>query len=115
MSLENLKIEWNGLMRLYFDNKFAINITHNPLQHDQTKNIEVDKHFNKENLKSRLVDQHTLCVYHMSTRKCLTEGLNSIVFQTIVSKLEMENIYSLARGRTWKNKSKTDLTILGQI
>ena len=29
-------------MKLYFDNKLAINIAHNPIQYDQTKHIEVD-------------------------------------------------------------------------
>ena len=37
-------------MKLYCDNKSAINIAHNPIQHDRTKHIEVDRHFIKENL-----------------------------------------------------------------
>ena len=32
--LENLKIKWDGTMRLYCDNKSAISIAHNPTQHD---------------------------------------------------------------------------------
>lgn len=35
-------------MRLYCDNKFAIGIAHNPVQHDRTKYIEVDCHFIRE-------------------------------------------------------------------
>jgi hypothetical protein len=30
-------------MRLYCDNKAAINIAHSPIQHDQTKHIEIDR------------------------------------------------------------------------
>ena len=37
-------------MKLYCDNKSAINIAHNPIQHDRTKNIEVDRDFIKEKL-----------------------------------------------------------------
>ena len=33
--LKDLKIELTDVMRLYCDNKSAINITHNPIQHDQ--------------------------------------------------------------------------------
>ena len=28
-------------MRLYYENKVAINIAHNPIQHDRTKHIEI--------------------------------------------------------------------------
>ena len=32
--LEDLKIKWDSPMRLYCDNKSAINIAHNPMRHD---------------------------------------------------------------------------------
>ncbi|TQD71560.1 hypothetical protein C1H46_042906, partial [Malus baccata] len=38
--------------KLYCDNKAAISIAHNPVQHDRTKHVEVDRHWIKE----RLVD-----------------------------------------------------------
>lgn len=37
-------------MKLYCDNKVAISIAHNHVQHDRTKHVEVDKHFIKEKL-----------------------------------------------------------------
>jgi len=48
--LEELRITWDGLMKLYCDNKSAISLAHNPVQHDQMKHIEVDGCFIKENL-----------------------------------------------------------------
>ncbi|RVW73428.1 Retrovirus-related Pol polyprotein from transposon RE1 [Vitis vinifera] len=48
--LDDLRIKWDGLMKLYCDNKSAINIAHNPIQHDRTKHIEIDRHFIKEKL-----------------------------------------------------------------
>lgn len=53
--LEDLRIKCDELMRLYCDNKFAITISHNSLQHDITKHIEVDTHFIKEKLDSCLI------------------------------------------------------------
>lgn len=41
-----------GPINLYCENKAEINITHNPVQYDKTKLIEVDKHFIKEKLQS---------------------------------------------------------------
>ena len=35
-------------LKLYCDKKATINIAHNSIQHDQTKYIEIDRHFIKE-------------------------------------------------------------------
>ncbi|RVW64248.1 Retrovirus-related Pol polyprotein from transposon RE1 [Vitis vinifera] len=93
--LEDLKIKWDGPMRLYCDNKSAISIAHNPVQHDRTKHIEIDRHFIKEKLDSGLI-----CTPYVSTHgqltDILTKGLSSSVFQSFVSKLGMVNTYSPA-------------------
>ena len=35
-------------IELHCDNKSAIDIAHNPVQHDRTKHVEVDRHFINE-------------------------------------------------------------------
>lgn len=57
-------------MRLYCDNKFAISIAHNPVQHDRTKHVEIDRHFIKEKLESRLI-----CTPYVSTKSQLVDVL----------------------------------------
>ncbi|KAL5823154.1 hypothetical protein ACOSQ3_021104 [Xanthoceras sorbifolium] len=93
--LEDLKIKWVGPMRSFCDNKSAINIVHNPVQHDRTKHIEVDRHFIKEKLDSGLI-----CTPFVSTENqladILTKGFSSAVFQRLVDKLGMDNIHSSA-------------------
>ncbi|KAK2433017.1 putative mitochondrial protein [Trifolium repens] len=93
--LEDLKIKWEEPMKLYCDNKSAISIAHNPVQHDRTKHIEVDRHFIKEKLDSGLI-----CTPFVSSQNqladVLTKGLNSHNFERIVSKLGMDNTYSPA-------------------
>lgn len=82
-------------MKLYCDNKSAISIAHNPVQHDRTKHIEVDRHFIKEKLDSGLI-----CTPYVPSQgqlaDILTKGLSSPIFERIVSKLGMENTYSPA-------------------
>ena len=41
-----------GPMKLYYGNKATIDIAHNPVQHDRTKHVEIDRHFIKEKLNS---------------------------------------------------------------
>ena len=43
-------------MKLYCDNKVAIDIAHNPVQHDKTKHVKIDRHFIKEKL-------NNMCIY----------------------------------------------------
>nr|KYP63419.1 Copia protein [Cajanus cajan] len=82
-------------MKLYCDNKSAINIAHNPVQHDRTKHIEVDRHFIKEKLDSGLI-----CTPYVPSQRqladILTKGLRYPDFERIICKLGMENIYSPA-------------------
>ena len=95
--LEDLRIKWERPMRLFCDNKSAINIAHNPVQHDRTKHIEVDRHFIKEKLDSGLI-----CTPYVSTNgqlaNVLTKGLNNVVFQGLISKMVMKDAYSPAWG-----------------
>ena len=47
-------------MKLYCDNKAAISIACNPVLHDVTKRVELDKHFIKEKNRKRY-SLHDLC------------------------------------------------------
>ncbi|RVW64684.1 Retrovirus-related Pol polyprotein from transposon RE1 [Vitis vinifera] len=42
-------------IRLFCDNKVACDIAHNPVQHDRTKHVEVDRFFIKEKLDDKIV------------------------------------------------------------
>ena len=53
--VEDLGLKWDSPMKLYCGNKSTISIAHNLIQHDQTKHIEVDRHFIKEKLDRELI------------------------------------------------------------
>ena len=80
-------------MKLYCDNKTTISIAYNPIQHDRTKYVEVDRHFIKEKVESNKV-----CLNYVSTKHqladVLTKGLDRECYENLVSKLGMHDIYS---------------------
>ena len=91
--LKDLKINFEEPMKLYCDNKAAISIAHNPVQHDRTKHVEVDRHFIKEKVESKEV-----CLNYVPTKHqladVLTKGLDRGSYENLVSKLGMHDIYS---------------------
>nr|AAS79742.1 hypothetical protein [Oryza sativa Japonica Group] len=50
--LFELRVLRSDTMMLHCDNKSAINIANNPVQHDRTKHVEIDRFFIKENIDS---------------------------------------------------------------
>ncbi|RVW49045.1 Retrovirus-related Pol polyprotein from transposon RE1 [Vitis vinifera] len=93
--LDDLRIKWDGPMKFYCDNKSAINIAHNPIQHDRIKHIEIDRHSIKEKLEEGVVCMSYVPSEHQLD-DILTKGLNNSMFHDLVFKLGMEDIYSSA-------------------
>ncbi|XP_028100331.1 uncharacterized protein LOC114299723 isoform X1 [Camellia sinensis] len=91
--LSNIGLDWSGPMTLYCDNKAAISIAHNPIQHDRTKHIESDRHFIKEKL-----NKSVTCMPFVKSEDQLadvfTKDLSSKVFHPICCKLGMRNIFA---------------------
>lgn len=48
--LRDLGIEVREPMNLYCDSQAAVKIANNPVQHDRTKHVEIDRHFIKDHL-----------------------------------------------------------------
>ena len=100
--LEELKMTGSSLMKLYCDNRVAISVAHNPVLHDRTKHVEVDKHFIKEKIDNRLV-----CMTYIPTEEkvanVFTKGLYKRQFDFLVGKLTMEDIFKPARGGVLEN------------
>ena len=93
--LEELQVPITAPIRIYCDNKAAISIAHNPVLHDRTKHIEVDKHFIREKIEGGVI-----CIPYIPTDQqvadILTKGLPSQPFRMLVGKLAMANIFQPA-------------------
>jgi len=90
--LEELRIKWDVSMKLYCDNKSAIAITHNLVQHDRTKHVDIDKHFIEEKLEGGLI-----CTPYVPTEEqlvdILTKGVHNSVFKNTLDKLGMKDLF----------------------
>ena len=91
--LDDFKIRWSAPMRLYCDNKSAICIAHNPIQHDRTKHVKVDRRFIEEKLESVLICTPFVPIGDQLAN-VLTKGLSGHVCHKMLSKMGMHDIHS---------------------
>jgi hypothetical protein len=80
-------------IRLYCDNKATCDIAHNPVQHDCTKHVEVDRFFIKEKLDEKIVELPKIRSEDQLA-DILTKAISSQVFSKFLGKLGMCDIYA---------------------
>ena len=82
-----------SVMNLFCDNKAAIDISHNPIQHDCTKHVEVDRHFIKQNLEEKII-QFPFVKSEDQLVDILTKEIFSRNFNDSLDKLGVIDIYT---------------------
>lgn len=83
----------NNAMNLFCDNKSAIEIAHNPVQHDQTKHMEIDRHFIKQNLETKII-QFPFVKSEDQLADILTKAVCSRDFYNTLDNLAIRDLYA---------------------
>ena len=93
--LEELQVPITTSMKLMCDNLVAIRIAKNPVHHDRTKHVEIDRHFIKEKIEQKVLE---VCYTptQQQTADILTKALPRAQFEQHLSKLGMIDIHSPA-------------------
>ncbi|KAK0581627.1 hypothetical protein LWI29_016112 [Acer saccharum] len=91
--LGDLGFHPKGSMKLYCDNKASVQIANNPVQHDRTKHVEIDRFFIKENIEEKIIE-----IPYVPSKDqladILTKAINGRNFHDSISKLGMSDIYA---------------------
>ena len=82
---------------LYCDNEAAINISENPIQYDQTKHVEIDRHFIKQKLEANVIK-----LPHVKSKNqlagILTKAVGMQFFEEVLCKLGVSDPTTQLKG-----------------
>ncbi|CAN1305751.1 Copia protein [Linum perenne] len=95
--LEELKVDNKNPIALKSDSQSAISIVKNPVHHDRTKHVEIDRSFISEKASSGVVEV-TYVPSALQTADMLTKATSKDVLERFKSKLGLYNIYTKLEG-----------------
>ena len=87
--LNDIGVKPKAAMKLYCDNKSAIDIAHNSAQHDRTKHVEIDRHFIKEKLEAGII------IFPFVKSK---DQLADVLTKVVASKVFIDSIVKFGMG-----------------
>ncbi|KAK2979535.1 hypothetical protein RJ640_013552 [Escallonia rubra] len=93
--LEELQFPPSASMKLMCDNKAAISIAKNPVHHDRTKHVEIDRHFIKEKIEQGVIQVDYTPTWQQ-TADVLTKAIPRGPFDIHLSKLGLIDIHAPA-------------------
>lgn len=91
--LNDLGVHITLPIQLYCDNISAIHMIENPIQHDKSKHIEIDRHFIREKIEAKVIQ-----ILHVSSQQqvadIFTKAVSIKIFYNLLSKLGCINLYT---------------------
>ncbi|KAK2988714.1 hypothetical protein RJ640_020979 [Escallonia rubra] len=92
--LQELHVPCSSLISLYCDSQAAIHIAVNPVFHERTKHIEIDCHFIRHHVQTRMLLPRAISTQHQLA-DIFTKALGRERFHDLLSKLGISNLHAL--------------------
>ena len=99
--IEELDFPQTKPCKLYCDDEAAINISENPIQHDLTKHVKVDRHFIKEKLENKVISLPSVTSKDQIA-DILTKAVITEVFEETLCKLGVQDPTTQLEGKCRK-------------
>lgn len=90
--MDEIQVRVDLPLKLYCDNKAAISMVLNPVQHERLEHVEVDRHFIGEKSGGR---NYMFSIYSYQTSGCRCADQHGPTFESCINKLDMISIYDL--------------------
>lgn len=74
------------LIGVFYDNMSAIQMVENPVQHDKSKHVDIDKHFMQEKIEDQSINLEYIPA-KVQLADLLTKPVSIKVFQVLLSNL----------------------------
>ena len=91
--LKDIAYEQKDAMKLYCDNKSAIEIANNPIQHDRTKHVKINKHLIKVKIEDGII-VFPFVKSEQQLANMLTKAISSKALSSSLDKLGMCDIHA---------------------
>ncbi|CAN1141377.1 Retrovirus-related Pol polyprotein from transposon TNT 1-94 [Linum perenne] len=95
--LKELNLPGHDTVHMFTDSQAALSIVKNPVHHDRTKHMEIDRHFITEKVEQGIVDV-SYVPSRQQTADVLTKALPKDLLEHFKSKLGLINIYTKLEG-----------------
>jgi len=90
---KELRYPMDTEIKMHCDNKVVIAIANNPVQHDRTKHVEVDRHFIKQKLDEKTMI-FSFIKFEDQLADIFTKTVSSKVFHCSLNKLGIRDIFA---------------------
>lgn len=108
--LNELQVTIKSSIKLYYNNKVKFNISFNPIQHDKTKQVEIDRRFIKKKIEDGII-----CMTYVPTKKTNGRHIHLRTSQTELQCFHLQVRYDLYLWYNFRGSVKINRHLINKV